>query len=84
VLEPAHLGELVTWVLDEEARIRGELLISWKTPTDHWLLGLASYNPYAAVWQSTTVQVLRAVVPTMPPSVSSVLQTIISKIDDQS
>ncbi|MCB0108246.1 MAG: hypothetical protein KDE53_20135 [Caldilineaceae bacterium] len=83
-VEPSHLEELGAWVLEEEARIRAELLVSWQQPTDHWLLGLTSYNSYAAVWQSTTVQVLQSVVPTMPSSVSSVLQTIISKMDDQS
>ena len=80
-VEPEQLSNLGAWVLAEEARIRSELLVSWQPPKEPWLLGLASYNPYAAVWQSTTVKVLGSVAPTMPPAVSAVLQTLIGKID---
>lgn len=80
-VEPDYLGELGAWLLAEEVRIREELITSWERPTEQWLLGLARHNQYREAWQATTVTVLGATVSKMPPTVATVLQTIIRQID---
>ncbi|MCB9149664.1 MAG: hypothetical protein H6641_12960 [Caldilineaceae bacterium] len=79
-VEPQQLGELGEWVLAEEARIRAELLHTWRPPTQQWLFGLASYNTYQESWQVTTVSILEKVIPALPLSEALVLRNIIERI----
>jgi len=78
--EPAHLRELAIWLLAEEARIRDECIVDGERPTDQWLLGLATYNTYHDEWQSTTINLLRTAIPTLPSTVTTMLQTMIERM----
>jgi len=80
--EPAHLADLATWVLDEEARSRDYLtrFAPWQHLSDRWLLGLTNYNSCHDAWQAVTAPLLRAAIPTLPLALATPLQTIVERI----
>lgn len=80
--EPAHLAELAVWVLEEEARCRDYLahFAPWQRVTDHWLLGLTTFNLRDEVWQTLTARLLGAAIPTLPTALTTPLQTIVERI----
>lgn len=82
--EPTHLADLAVWVLAEEARCRDYLthFALWQRVTDHWLLGLTTFNVRHEMWQALTVRLLGAAIPTLPSALATPLQTIVERIQD--
>jgi len=80
--EPTHLAELAAWVLAEEARCRDYLthFALWQRVTEHWLLGLTTFNLHNEMWQALTVRLLGSVIPSLPPTLATPLQTIVEHI----